>query len=103
MARMTSTHKVQIIIALITVTGGILVALLTSWDKFFPPPPGPPAPVVQPGPAPMPMPLPVAGMPSAEALERLKQSQEDVVNRSASALDDITDQIDAQSANLAGH
>jgi hypothetical protein len=99
MARMTASHKTQIIIALITVMGGIIVALLTSWDKFFPPAPGP-APVENRTAAPQPAPAPLPGETPTEAAARLKQAQEDVLNRSASTLEDISRQIDAQSANL---
>ena len=100
MARMTATHRTQIIIALITVAGGIIVALLTSWDKFFPP--APPAaenrqPAAQSNTA-----APVGGEdPAKAALERLHESQAGTLNRGADALDDISRQIDAQSANLA--
>ena len=98
MARMTASHKTQIIIALITLVGGIAVAVLTSWDKLFPPARsagGNQAVEVRAA-------APVALDAPQESLERLKASQEAVLNRGAGALEDITRQIDAQSANLQG-
>ena len=99
MARMTASHKTQIIIALITVMGGIIVALLTSWDKFVPSAPAP-TPLHNLVEAPQPAPAPLPGETPTEAAARLKHAQEDVLNRSAGALEDISRQIDAQSANL---
>jgi hypothetical protein len=61
-----SSHRVQIIVAVLGLVGVLATAILSNWDKFFP---GPPPPTVEPTRAPTAAPPPKPPEPSATAVE----------------------------------
>ena len=95
MARSSQAHRTQITIAVITMITGIVVALIANLDKLFPPD-TPPQAQSQPQPAPSALETPGE---ATSAAQRLKESEERAIIEYANTLDDITRQIEAQSAN----
>jgi hypothetical protein len=97
MARISQAHRTQITIAVITMITGIAVAFIANLDKIFPRDTPPQAQnQAQRAPPPSALQSEDGALPAAQ---RLKESEERAMIEYANAIDDITRQIEAQSAN----
>lgn len=98
MAEQSGSHRIQITIAVISLIGVLVTALLSNWDKIFVERPVAPSPVVVAPTNPSPMPsAPAADAgttpPPAEAVERLADAQKSVLDESTDTLNGIASKI----------